>query len=262
MTSPRTDVSHGTASGGAAYGNTGDDAPDTSARERAAQAADQGKQAAGDVARTATEKAQDVGQEVTRQARDLLDEARGHVSRQAGEQHQNLVANLRSLSSELGSMAGNSEQHGLATELVSQAQERIDGVVQWLDGKQPGDIAGEVRSFAQRRPGAFLLGALAAGVVAGRLTRGVVAAHSDDGPGASTAAPTPDADYSTGTGTYVAPTAGPQADGEGYQPTTTYGVPDPRDTDPQDTAPQDTAPQNTMPSGTPGGFGGQFGGTP
>ena len=35
--------------------------------------------------------------------------------------------------------------------------------------------------MARRRPGAFLLGAVAAGVVAGRLTRGAVdAARSDD----------------------------------------------------------------------------------
>ena len=37
----------------------------------------------------------------------------------------------------------------------------------------------EVRSFARRKPGVFLFGAAAAGVLAGRLTSGVKAAHTD-----------------------------------------------------------------------------------
>ena len=218
---------------------------DASMKDKAGAAADQSKQAASEVAQTAGERAQDVKQEVTRQARDLVGEAREQLTKQAGDQHRNLVGNLRSLSTELGSMADNSEQSGLATELVSQARERIDGAAQWLDGKQPGDIVDEVRSFARRRPGTFLVGALAAGLVAGRLTRGVVASHTDDsssGDGAANGAggqhyatnpptnpPTtplnPATEYSNGT--YVTPTAGPQPEGSGYQPTTTYGSPDP-----------------------------------
>jgi hypothetical protein len=48
-----------------------------------------------------------------------------------------------------------------------------------LEQREPGDLVAEVRRFAQRRPGAFLVGALLAGVAAGRLTRGVIAASSD-----------------------------------------------------------------------------------
>jgi len=236
-----------TSSGTAVTAQTGG-TTDTSMKNKAGAAADRGKQAAGEVAQTAGERAQDVKQEVTRQARDLMGEAREQLSQQAGDQHRNLVGNLRSLSTELGSMADNSEQSGLATELVSQARDRIDGAAQWLDGKQPGDIVDEVRSFARRRPGTFLVGALAAGLVAGRLTRGVVASHTDDGssgsydngvgnavngqhfastppPSAPTAPLNPPADYANGT--YVTPTAGPQPEGSGYQPTTTYGSPDP-----------------------------------
>ncbi|HKC26518.1 MAG TPA: hypothetical protein VKB75_00770, partial [Jatrophihabitans sp.] len=53
----------------------------------------------------------------------------------------------------------------------------------------PGDLVDELRRFARRRPGAFLMGALAAGVVAGRLGRGVVAAHTEDD-GTAAGAPT------------------------------------------------------------------------
>lgn len=153
---------------------------DASMKDKATAAADQGRQAAGQVAQTAGEHVQEVKEEAAKQARDLMGEARQHVSQQVGGQHQNLVANLRSLSSELGSMADRSEQSGPATELVSQARERVNGVADWLDGREPGDLVDELRTFARRRPGTFLLGALAAGVVAGRLTRGAVAAHTDD----------------------------------------------------------------------------------
>lgn len=250
MTSFGTDVS-------AQAGDTSQSTTD-SVKDKAATAADQGKQAAGEVAQTAGERAQDVKQEVTRQARDLLGEARGQLTQQVADQHKNLVGNLRSLSTELGSMADNSEESGLATELVGQARDRIDSAAQWLDGKEPGDILTEVKSFARRRPGTFLVGALAAGLVAGRLTRGVVASHQDDSssgspngeatapgsvtdgtagavggqhfastppPGAPTAPLNPPADY--GNGTYVSPAAGPQPEGSGYQPTTTYGTADP-----------------------------------
>ncbi len=85
-------------------------------------------------------------------------------------------------------MAGSSEQNGVASDLVGQAADRTHGVADWLDGRQPEDLLDELRRLARRRPGAFLIGALAAGVVAGRLTRGAVAAHSDDSSGASTGA--------------------------------------------------------------------------
>lgn len=158
---------------------------DPSMKEKATEAVDQGRQAAGQVAQSAGQHVQQVTQEAAQQARDLVGEAREHARRQAGDQHRALVDNLRSLSSELSSMVERSEQSGTATQLVSQARERVDGVAGWLDQRQPGDLVEELRTFARRRPGTFLLGALAAGVVAGRLTRGAVAAHTDDTPSAS-----------------------------------------------------------------------------
>jgi hypothetical protein len=50
-----------------------------------------------------------------------------------------------------------------------------------LQNREPAELLEEVRSFARRKPGLFLLGAAAAGVLAGRLTSGVKAAHSDNG---------------------------------------------------------------------------------
>jgi hypothetical protein len=169
-------------------GATGDsDGP--SAKEKASDAADAGKQAATEVAQNAAGQAKDVAQETKKQAKDLIGEARSQLSEQAGVQHKNLVTNLRALADELTSMAHNSENGGTATDLVSQAGDRAHGVADWLDQREPGDLLGEVRTFAQQRPGAFLLGAAVAGIVAGRLTRGAVAAHSDDSSSSATSAP-------------------------------------------------------------------------
>jgi hypothetical protein len=149
-------------------------------KDKATDAAEAAKQASADVAQTAAEKAKDVAQETSKQARDLVGEARQQVRQQVGTQHRSLVSNLRSLSDELSGMTAHTEEPGMATEAVGQLRDRVQGAADWLEGREPGDLVEELRSFARRRPGAFLLGAVAAGVVAGRLTRGVVAVHADD----------------------------------------------------------------------------------
>lgn len=166
-----------------------EDAGGPSAKDKAAQTAQAGKQAVGEVAHTATDKAKDVATETKRQARNVMGEAQSQLKDQAATQHRNAVTSLRSLADELQSMSERSEQSGLAGDLVGQAGERAHSVASWLDAREPGDLVDEVRTFARRRPGAFLLGALAAGVVAGRLTRGAVAAHSDDADQAAPASP-------------------------------------------------------------------------
>ena len=57
----------------------------------------------------------------------------------------------------------------------------MDDFANWLQNREPADLLEEVRRFARRKPGVFLLGAAAAGVLAGRLTNGVRAAHTDSG---------------------------------------------------------------------------------
>jgi hypothetical protein len=158
------------------------------AKERVAGSAQAGKQAAGEVAQSAADRAKDVAAETKHQARTVLSTAQEQLREQTRQQHRNLVDKLRSLGEELSAMARGSEQSGTATDLVSQAGERAHSAASWLDAREPGELVDELRSFARRRPGAFLVGALAAGVVAGRLTRGAVAAHSDDADPAAQAA--------------------------------------------------------------------------
>ena len=138
------------------------------AREATATAADEGKRVGG----VGAEEFQNVASEVKDQARNLVNEAMGQASEQASTQRDRLVGSLQSLSSDLDQMASSSNSSGLASELARQGAERARTLSLRLDGRDPSDLLDEVRSFARRRPGMFLLGALAAGVVVGRLVRG------------------------------------------------------------------------------------------
>jgi hypothetical protein len=160
-----------------------------SMKDKAADSAQVGKQAAGEVAQTAADRAKDVAHEAKTQARNVVGQAQDQLREQASTQHRSLVNNLRSLGDQLTSMADRSEESGQAIDLVSEAGSRAHSVASWLDEREPGQLVDEVRSFARRKPGVFVLGALAAGVVAGRLTRGVVAIHRDGETDSSPGAP-------------------------------------------------------------------------
>jgi hypothetical protein len=84
-------------------------------------------------------------------------------------------------------MSQSSEQSGIAGDLVREVASRTRKVASWLDSREPGDLLDEVRGFARRKPGVFLAGAAVAGVLAGRLTRGVAQAGGSTPPQQNTA---------------------------------------------------------------------------
>ena len=139
-------------------------------------------QAGKHVADVAREQASDVAAEAGRQGRDLLRRAQDQLEEQAAQGQQRLADRLLSLSDELSSMADGSGQGGVAADLARHAASRARGAGQWLGERRPAQVMDEVQSFARRRPGAFLILAAAAGLVAGRLTRGIQAAGSDAPP--------------------------------------------------------------------------------
>ena len=63
------------------------------------------------------------------------------------------------------------------TDLAQEASRRVSETSYWLENHEPADLLDEVKRFARRRPVAFLAIAAAAGVVAGRVNRGAVAAN-------------------------------------------------------------------------------------
>ena len=140
----------------------------------AGTAVDSGKE----VAATAKEEAKNVAAETKQQAASLFDTVRTEVSQQAGTSQTRIGEALHSLSKELGSMASSSQESGPLTDLAQQASRKGGEIADWLQDREPSDVLEEVRSYARRRPGTFLVLCGLAGVVAGRLTRSAVASRT------------------------------------------------------------------------------------
>lgn len=176
-------------------GGTGTSSKTDAAKDEAAEVKDQAVDSAQNVAETAKTEAANVASEVKSNARNLLDQARTDLTEQAGNQQQKAAQGLHSISSELHTMARASDQPGVATDLVRQAAERSASVATWLENRDPGSLLTEVKSFARQRPGAFLLAAAGAGILAGRLSRNLSAGAPDQSAngsaGAASRAPQP-----------------------------------------------------------------------
>jgi hypothetical protein len=139
-------------------------------------AADEGKRVAG----VAASEASNVADEARSQIRNLIGQAGQEVDAQSRQQKDRLAGTMRTFSEDLESMAsqGNS---GLAGQLAREVADRARSLSAHLEQREPRDLLDDVRDFARRKPGTFLLGALAAGVVAGRLARGAKDAQGDAG---------------------------------------------------------------------------------
>ncbi|WP_024818953.1 hypothetical protein [Arthrobacter sp. 31Y] len=211
---------------GAAAGTADSGTVETAKQEAAGVAGAVGDAASG-VVDTAKSEAGHVAQEVKVNARQLLTQTKGELSDQAQAQQQRVAEGLRSISDELSTMANSTENGGVATDLVQQAAQRSSSVAQWLEGRDPGSLLDEVKGFARRKPGTFLLLAAGAGVLAGRLGRGMAGNASDAASPSGTPATTetPRAVYYPTQGGAVTPPAvdlpGPTVTTAGYGSATT-----------------------------------------
>ncbi len=211
--------------GTSGFGTT-DTSSDTSstgkAKEAASTAADQGKHLAG----TAKDEAANVAGTAAEQARNVLGDARQQVTSQVNDQaitgRDKLSETLRTLGDDLQQMAqGQGSGEGMAADLAREVSDRIRTFGSHLESREPSQQLDDARDFARRKPGTFLLGALAAGVVAGRLFRatadGAAAASlADTGSTGTTGLGTAGTTGGYGAGGYDAPAAA------GYDtPTTT-----------------------------------------
>jgi hypothetical protein len=211
------------------------DSPSTAdvAKDEAKNVQQTAVQAGSQVASTATDQAKQVAQETQRQAKDLLDQGRTQVREQAISQQQKAGQSLSSLAQELRGLADgtSSGAPGPARDLLQQGAGIVESFAGKLQSREPAELLDEVRSFARRKPGMFLLGAAAAGVLAGRLTRGVTAAHSDSGPSSSgtnglrqTNYVDPTPSYADTTSTYTGTGAGYSTAGSAPLPPPPYGT--------------------------------------
>jgi hypothetical protein len=154
---------------------TGGTSKKQAAKEEASNVAGQAASAAQGVAQTAKEEVANVASEAKHSAQDLMHQAKSGLTSQAGTQQQKAAEGIRTISGQLQSMAEAPEQQGIASDLIRQAADRTSSMATWLENREPGDLLGEVQRFARNRPGTFLLLAAGAGILAGRLTRGLTA---------------------------------------------------------------------------------------
>ncbi|QHC65275.1 hypothetical protein GSU68_00910 [Rathayibacter sp. VKM Ac-2759] len=190
-TSDTTTTAHstpGSGSSGSGSSSTVDAAKEQAgaAKEQATSVAGDAKQAAGDVVATGKEEAANVAQEAKTQVKDLLDQSRGQLTEQAHAQKDNAAKGARAFSDDLTALAnGEGGQDNMAANLVSNLAGRAQGVATWLEDREPAELLEDVKSFARRRPGAFILIAAATGLVAGRLVRALTAEAKDEKEAAS-----------------------------------------------------------------------------
>lgn len=150
-----------------------------SAKDEAYEVKSQVEESAQNVVETAKAATANVADEVKNNTMDLLHQARTDFTAQAGTQQQNAAKGLHSISNELHTMANASEHSGIASEVIRQVADRSSSVASWLESREPGDVLNELKSFARQRPGAFLLAAAGAGILAGRLGRNLQSASAD-----------------------------------------------------------------------------------
>ncbi|WP_110182468.1 hypothetical protein [Nocardioides solisilvae] len=193
------------------------------AQQVAGTAGEQGKQVAG----TAKDEAGHVAAEAKNQFSTLLSEATTQVDDQSRVQKDRLAETLRTFGDDLGSMA--EQGSGMAADLAQEVAQRARDISSRLQDRDPQDLLEDVRGFARRKPGTFLLGALAAGVVAGRVARGAKAAKDAESAGSTGYQATgthragvPETGYSSGVPADVPGTAYPTTGATG---TPTYGSP-------------------------------------
>ncbi|MCP9956345.1 MULTISPECIES: hypothetical protein [Streptomyces] len=151
------------------------------AKEQASVTASQAGQAGREVAGSAAEQAKTVVGEARHQAENAVRDLRRRVRDEGRGQTERLAGTVRRWADDLEGMAQSASGDSPARSAVVQAANRGRRAADYLEERGVDGLVGDLQGFARRRPGAFLGGAVLAGLVAGRLMKAGKAAHSDDG---------------------------------------------------------------------------------
>jgi hypothetical protein len=197
------------------YSTTGGQSTTDVAKGEAAAVKDTAVDAGKQVASTAKDEAANVASEAKYQAKNLVSTATSEVRNQASTQQGRLASTLRGYTDELQGISQGNAPSGVVGDLVQQVASKGSEIAEWLENREPADVLEELRRYARRRPVMFLAFCGLAGVVAGRITRGAVAANTSVDSASPSPARAADYDYST-----TAPATGTAGYG---QTTGTYG---------------------------------------
>jgi hypothetical protein len=148
----------------------------TSPPSRVEQAADATREQASQVAGTAKEQVSDVMQQAREQAQSTAHRVQDDVRTRANEEATKFAETLRQASQQMNAMADagastESGQPALASSLVREGAQATQRLAERLDQGGVDAVLADVRTWARRNPGGFLLGAAVAGFVVGRAAR-------------------------------------------------------------------------------------------
>lgn len=138
------------------------------------------KEVAGEAAAQAKQVASQAKEHVTQ----LVHQTREELSSQASSKSEQAAGGLRTLSGQISALAeGRPGEAGPLAGYLNDAQSRVNSFAQRLEQGGPQGLMDEVIGFARRRPGAFLMGAVGAGFVVGRMVRSGAMSSSSGGGG-------------------------------------------------------------------------------
>jgi hypothetical protein len=154
------------------------------AREQGQQVKGSAQDAASNVAGTAGERAREIQQQAGTHARGVAQEAGRQVHNRAQQETERAGTALSTAGDQLRALAeGRIDDAGVFGDYAQQA---ADSVGRWAESIQDRGFDGlvdDLRTYARRKPGVFLVSAVAAGVIAGRFGRNLREEMSDNDSG-------------------------------------------------------------------------------
>jgi hypothetical protein len=126
---------------------------------------------AGAMAETMKDETKNVAREVQQQARTALHQVQDDLRSRADTEATRFAETLHATGQQLSSMADAATDQGLMPTIVRDGAQAVERLAGRLDQGGLDAITGDIRRWARRSPGSFLLGAGALGFLAGRLAR-------------------------------------------------------------------------------------------
>ncbi|GGQ12451.1 hypothetical protein [Streptosporangium pseudovulgare] len=137
------------------------------------------KAAVGEVAETAKDQTRAVAHEARYQAQNVVGQLRDRVGEQSRHQSRRAAQGIRQWADDLSSMTDAAKPDSPVTNVVHQVAGTGRRAADYLEQEGLAGVVRDVQNFARRRPGAFLMGAVAAGFLVGRMAKATTASQND-----------------------------------------------------------------------------------
>jgi hypothetical protein len=154
------------------------------AKAESAEIAETAKQAGKEVMSEVGEQTTAVARTAKDQIGQLATQTRQELKAQSEQRGEQLAARLQTWAGQMKALVeGRVEDAGELRGLIGDAQQRLESFASSLRERGPDGVMQDVRAFARRRPGMFLLAAGATGFAIGRIVKaGGMSNSQDEGP--------------------------------------------------------------------------------